>query len=94
MAKVQFVSKSKLKAKALEYFRQVQETGREIVITDHETPVLRLIPYKADPREALLALRDSVVRYDEPTEPVREDDWESLERRPGHACLGVVGYRG
>ena len=63
----------------MEYFRQVQETGREIVITDHGTPVLRLVPYKVDPREALLSLRDSVVRYGEPTEPVGEDDWESLE---------------
>jgi len=79
MAKVLLVSKSKLKAKALEYFRQVQETGQEIVITEYGTPVLRLVPYKADPREALLALRDSVVRYGEPTEPIAEDDWEALE---------------
>jgi len=79
MAKVLLVSKSKLKAKALEYFRQVQETGQEIVITEYGTPVLRLVPYKADPREALLALRKSVVRYGDPTEPIAEDDWEALE---------------
>jgi len=29
------VSKSTFKARALEYFRQVEETGEEFTITDH-----------------------------------------------------------
>lgn len=73
------VSKSKLKARALEYFRQVEETGRELIVTDRGRPVLKIVPYDFDPAEQLSVLRESVVRYDDPLEPVGLDDWESLE---------------
>jgi prevent-host-death family protein len=71
------ISKSRFKAKALEYFRQVERTGKPIIITDHGTPVLKLAPYREDPEEALKLLRESVVKYSAPTKPVGEDDWES-----------------
>jgi prevent-host-death family protein len=71
------VSKSQFKARALEYFRQVQQTGRELVITDRGAPVLKLVPYQADPRAALRVLRDTVVRYEAPMEPVDSAEWES-----------------
>jgi prevent-host-death family protein len=70
------ISKSRFKARALELFRQVEQTGQPIVITDRGVPVLKLIPYREDPRAALQALRDTVVRYQGPTRPVGEDDWE------------------
>jgi prevent-host-death family protein len=73
------VSKSRFKAKALEFFRQVEQTGQPVVITDHGTPVLKLVPYHDDPRQALQALRDTVVRYEAPTRPVGSDDWESAQ---------------
>jgi prevent-host-death family protein len=71
------VSKSRFKARALAYFRQVEQTGRELVITDRGVPVLKLVPYRADPRAALRVLRDTVVRYEAPMEPVDPDAWES-----------------
>jgi prevent-host-death family protein len=71
------ITKSRFKARALEYFRQVERTGKPIIITDRGHPVLKLAPYVDDPREALKALRESVVRYDAPTRPVGADDWES-----------------
>ena len=71
------VSKSQFKARALELFRQVQRTGRSITITDRGTPVLKLVPFREDPKDALRALRDTVVKYDAPTKPVGEDDWET-----------------
>ncbi len=71
------ISKSRFKARALELFRQVERTGQPIVITDRGNPVLKLVPYREDPRQALRALRDTVVKYQAPTEPVGEDDWES-----------------
>lgn len=37
------VSKSKFKPMALEYFRRVQETGEEIVITDRGKPVVKIM---------------------------------------------------
>jgi prevent-host-death family protein len=36
------VSKSALKARMLEYFRRVEETGEELIVTDHNRPVLRI----------------------------------------------------
>ncbi len=71
------IPKSRFKARALEYFRQVERTGKPIIITDRGHPVLKLAPYRDDPREALKALRESVVKYDAPTKPVGADDWES-----------------
>ncbi len=72
------VSKSKLKARALQYFRQVEQTGHELVITDRGKPVLKIVPYQADPNETLRILKGSILRYDDPTEPVALEDWESL----------------
>jgi prevent-host-death family protein len=72
------ISKSAFKARALEYFRQVQRTGRELIISDNGRPVLKVVPYASDPAEALKALRGSVRRFDAPTEPVGLEDWESL----------------
>ena len=71
------VSKSRFKAHALELFRQVERTGQPIVITDRGTPVLKLMPYREDPGAALRVLRESVLKYDGPTKPVGENDWET-----------------
>jgi antitoxin (DNA-binding transcriptional repressor) of toxin-antitoxin stability system len=40
------ISKSKLKAKMLEIFRQLEASGDELVVTDHGKPVLKIIPIK------------------------------------------------
>jgi len=73
------ISKSKLKAKALEYFREVERTGTELIITDHGRPVLKLVPYRRERDSSVSSLRETVVRYDAPTEPVGDLDWEALE---------------
>lgn len=73
------VSKSKFKPRALQYFREVQQTGEPLVITDRGRPVLKLVPYGSEPDDAALqALRGSVLEYRDPTEPVGLDDWEAL----------------
>ena len=72
------ISKSQFKPKALEFFRRVQQTGHELVITEHGKPVLKIVPYVEDPEAALRALRGSVVAYRDPLEPVGEEDWEAL----------------
>jgi antitoxin (DNA-binding transcriptional repressor) of toxin-antitoxin stability system len=49
-------SKSKFKAKALEYFRQVETSGEPIIVTDHGQPKLeirRYQPVALDPLECL-----------------------------------------
>ena len=40
------ISKSKLKAKMLETFRQLEASGEELIVTDQGRPVLRIIPIK------------------------------------------------
>jgi prevent-host-death family protein len=72
------VSKSSFKPKALEYFRLVEETGIELTITDHGRPVCKITPYIPGQEAALKALRNSVLRYEGPTDPVAEKEWEAL----------------
>ncbi len=72
------ISKSKFKPKSLEYFRKVQETGEPIIITDHGKPVLKIVPYAPSPDELLQVLRGSVLSYEDPLEPVGDEDWDML----------------
>jgi prevent-host-death family protein len=73
------VSKSRFKPHSLEYFRRIEQTGEELVITDHGRPVLKVVPYRADPEECFRGLRNSVLRYEAPLEPVGTDTWELLK---------------
>jgi antitoxin (DNA-binding transcriptional repressor) of toxin-antitoxin stability system len=41
------ISKSKLKAKMLEVFRQLEFSGKELIVTDHDKPVLKIIPIQS-----------------------------------------------
>lgn len=70
------VSKSSFKPRALEYFRQIQEQGTELIITDHAKPVIKISPLRKEPQKILEELRNSVIHYDDPCEPVGQDDWE------------------
>jgi len=65
------VAKGKLKARMLEYFRRVEESGEELVVTDNRVPVLRVVPYrrKLDPEEAFGDLRGRVKYRGDITEP-------------------------
>jgi len=78
MVNMKATSKSRFKAHALEHLREVERTGAELVITDHGRPVVKVVPYREDPSAALRALRGSVRRFVDPTEPVALKDWESL----------------
>ena len=71
------ISKSKLKPRLLEILREVERSRKELVITDHGRPVLKILPYSPKPSETLKALRGSVVEYTDPTEPV-ESSWNAL----------------
>ena len=71
------VSKSQFKAKALEYFRQVEASGESVVVTDHGQPKLEIRTYQAITRDPLDILRGSVLRFDQPTAPVGDEDWEA-----------------
>ena len=75
------VSKSKFKPAALEYFRQVQETQEELIISDHGKPVLKIVPYQAAAKsklDPLTKLRGTLKRYEQPFDPIAEV-WESAK---------------
>ena len=72
------VSKSQFKPHSLEYFRKIEQTGEELIITDHGRPVLKVVPYVEDLEECFRGLRNTVLRYDDPLEPVGAGDWEAL----------------
>ena len=73
------VSKSQFKPHSLEYFRKIEQTGEELVITDHGRPVLKVVPYIEDTEECFRGLRNTVLKYDSPLEAVGVDDWEALK---------------
>ena len=67
------VSKSEFKAHALEFFRIIEQSGQEIIITDRGRPVIKIIPLTAEPETLLKSLRGTVIEYENPTEPVGLD---------------------
>ena len=71
------VSKSKFKPQVLEYLRQVQSTGRELIITDRGRPAVKIMRYAEEPADLLKQLRGTVLKYQDPTQPV-EVDWRAL----------------
>ena len=71
------ISKSKFKAGALEYFREIERTGVSIIITDHGKPTLEI--KRVNGKDPLSQLRGSVLRYEGATLPVADNDWESAQ---------------
>lgn len=79
---LQTVSKSKFKAQALEYLREVEKQKQPLIITHAGKPVAKVIPYKEDvSQEAILkSLRGTVLKYEDPTEPaIDPKDWDMLK---------------
>jgi len=56
--------------------RQIEETGEEIILTDHGKPMLRVIPSTPEPSEAMRLPRDPVVKFIDPARPIRIGDQE------------------
>ncbi len=78
---MQTVSKSQFKAQALEFLRNVEEKKQPLIITHAGRPVVKVVPYnqKSDQEAILKSLRGSVLKYEDPTEPVGLEDWEVLK---------------
>jgi prevent-host-death family protein len=72
------VSKSQFKAKALELFREVELTGRSVIVTDRGKPAVEVRRYRDKRRDPLVILKNSVAEYHDPTAPVADGDWEAL----------------
>lgn len=82
-------SKSRFKSRALQYFREVQQTGEPIVITDRGVPVLKVVPYSVEEVDGLDFFRDTVLEYAAPFDPaVAPDEWEACSEQPFAAPPG------
>ncbi len=73
------ISKSKLKAKMLEIFRDLEASGDELIVTDHGKPVLKIQPIKdkSTVEELFSELQGQVSYYediDTPTLP----EWDEV----------------
>jgi len=73
------ISKSALKAKMLEHFRRIEETGEELIVTDHNRPVLRITPIRSrTPAAELFSdVRGRVVYHADVLEPTTAEWPES-----------------
>ena len=73
------ISKSKLKANMLRIFRDIEETGEEWVVTDHNRPVLRIQPIhrKKSVEEVFGAIQGKVVYRENVDLPTR-GEWGPL----------------
>lgn len=70
------VSKSKLKTHMLQIFRQIEQSGEEIIVTDNNRPVLRIQPIrrKASVEEVFSSYRDKLILNENPDTPTI-DEW-------------------
>ena len=73
------VSKSKLKANMLRIFRHIENTGEEMIVTDHNRPVLRIQPIeeKKTVEEMFGTVQDKVI-YREDINTPTIDEWKDL----------------
>ena len=73
------VSKGQLKAKMLEYFRTVEQTGEELIVTNNRVPVLKVIPIykKRDVSEVFADIRGKVKYYEDILIP-ETNEWSEV----------------
>ena len=83
---VRTISKGKLKGRMLEYFRQVEQSGESLIVTDRGREVLEVRPVGrrgATLAEVLAEYRSGgpavpEVSAEALTEPLPSEDWEVL----------------
>ena len=73
------VSKSQLKAKMLEYFRRVEQSGEELIVTNNRVPVLKVIPIR-NKREVVEVFGDirRKVKYHQDILVPETDEWPEV----------------
>lgn len=67
---VQQVTKSQFKSRASELFRKIEESGLTVVVTDQGSPVVEIRRSRRNQRSPREVLRNSVVDFKRPTEPI------------------------
>jgi len=73
------ISKSKLKAKMLEIFRNLEASGEELIVTDHGKPVLKILPIKDKMTvEELFGDLQGQVSYYEDIDTPTLSEWDEV----------------
>lgn len=80
MALPKQVSKGVLKSHMLEYFREIERSGKELIVTDHHRPVLKIVPLERKPKSTesiFKAYRQRIIYHEDITKPAVEE-WEEV----------------
>lgn len=77
MESLRIISKSKLKTHMLAIFREIEESGETLIVTDHNRPVLKIEPIrrKKTVDDLFGILRHEAKFWGDLTEPTI-DEWE------------------
>jgi len=70
------ISKTEFKAHALEVLREIEQSGKSRIITDHGKPTIEIKKLRQRKKSPLEILKDTVLEYDAFDEPVGADDWQ------------------
>ena len=71
------ISKTDFKAHALEVLRDIEQSGKSRIITDRGKPTLEIRKLRQQPASPMEVLKGTVIKYDDATEPVADDEWEN-----------------
>jgi antitoxin (DNA-binding transcriptional repressor) of toxin-antitoxin stability system len=71
------ISKTDFKAHALEVLRDIEQSGKSRIITDRGKPTLEVRKLRQQPASPMEVLKGTVIKYDDATEPVADDEWEN-----------------
>jgi antitoxin (DNA-binding transcriptional repressor) of toxin-antitoxin stability system len=74
------ISKGVLKAKMLEYFRDIERTGQDLIVTDNNKPVLRISSISQERKTAKEVFKKyrGKVKYKEDVNTPTSNEWEDL----------------
>lgn len=72
------ISKSAFRANALALFRQIEATGESVIITARGKPALEVRRVNDAVKNPLDILRGTLIRYDNPTDPVDDSNWDAM----------------
>ncbi len=63
----------------LQIFRELEANGEEIIVTDHDRPVARIVPYATKPsvEELFANWQGKAIFHEDPATPTTAE-WEDL----------------
>jgi len=71
------MSKTEFKAHALEILREIEQSGKSRIITDHGKPTIEIKKLRQRKKSPLEILKGTVLAYETFDQPVGIDDWKN-----------------